>query len=295
MKAKFVLKSYPAASGHKGIPGQRGGSLPSGRGTSGRGTAAPVKSKNGSKGKMPNPAGLDTMQQYTNPDGSWAPERQALHEEIINKFFQGRTSVDNPVSVILGGGPASGKSTLLNSGLVDIDPNHVLASGDDIKPFLPEYKSGEYASAAFVHEESSVISKEIASRAARGGYNVVMDGTGDNSLGALSKKISSMTTKGQTVKGIYVTCDVDTAIARNVARAKATGRDVPEAVLRSTHAAVSKIFPEIVNAGLFDNLELYDTSSGKAILIAKAAGKTLTVHDWPAYATFLNRASGKNE
>jgi predicted ABC-type ATPase len=180
----------------------------------------------------------------------------------------------------------------LNSGLVDIDPNHVLASGDDIKPLLPEYKNGEPGSAAFVHEESSFLSKEIASKAAKGSYNVVMDGTGDNSIEALSKKVSSMVAKGQTTKGIYVTCDIDTAIARSAARAKATGRYMPESVLRSTHASVSKVFPEIVNAGLFDDLELYDTSSGKATLIAKAAGKTLTVHDWSAYKTFLGKAGG---
>jgi predicted ABC-type ATPase len=63
-----------------------------------------------------------------------------------------------------------------------------------------------------------------------------------------------------------------------------TGRVVPETVIRGTHKSVSQVFPQVHHT--FDQVNLYDTSSG-ASLIASGAGGRLTVHDKDAYAAFL--------
>ena len=258
--------------GHAGRKGEVGGSAPSGA----------------FAGKMANPNGIDTMSQYQNVDGTWTPERQALHDKIKAKFFYGRTPVKDPVSYIMGGGPASGKSTLVNSGLVDLPENMVLAAGDDIKSLLPEYNG---SNAPFVHEESSYLSKEIAKEAANNGYNLLLDGTGDSGIRALTDKVATMRSSGQKVHGIYVTVDIKTAVERSVSRAKATGRYMPESVLRANHKAVSSIFPDIIKSGILDSMKLFSTSGGTPTMIASAEGADLTIHDSQGYQAFLDKAN----
>ena len=268
-----VIKGGPGSGhfGHAGRPGKIGGSAPG----------------KGFKGKMANPNGKDTMEQYRNADGSWTAERQSLHDKITAKFFYGATPVDDPTSYVLGGGPAAGKTTVMRQGLEDLPENIVSASGDDIKAMLPEYIGG--SNAEFVHEESSYLSKEIAYKAANQSYNVIMDGTGDNTIESLTRKVNSMRPLGQDVIGVYITVNIDTAIKRSLARAKSTGRYVPESVLRHTHRMVANIYPAIINADIYTNVNLYDTSVGVPKLIAREIGKDFTVLDDEAYQRFLNR------
>jgi hypothetical protein len=277
MKLKFTYKGGPGSGhhGHAGIPGKVGGSLP-GKGTGGA-----------DKYPKANPNGVDTFEQYRNPDGTWTKERQALHDSIKAKFFEGKSPVDNPQSFMMGGGPAAGKSTLLNSGLVDVPENSVLAAGDDIKGMLPEYEGGN---APFVHEESSYLAKQIMEEASSKSYNVIFDGTGDGGIKSVQSKVDKLSMSGQPVHGLYVTVDTDTASQRAIARANATGRYIPDSVLRANHAAVSAIFPTIVAEGGLASVSLYDTNSGKAILIASAIGPKLTIHDQDLYDNFLNKA-----
>jgi len=172
----------------------------------------------------------------------------------------------------------------------------VIAAGDDIKLLLPEYQkwAGDIGpgSAAYVHEESSYLSKQIAAKAAEGNYNLLMDGTGDNSMESLASKVDAMSVNGQETWGVYVTVDMDTAVARNEQRYKDTGRRVPAAVFRSTHAAVSRLFPSIAAANIFDHLQLYDTSSGSAKLIGSGTREHgFVINDAKAYQRFLDKAN----
>ncbi|MFA5035683.1 MAG: zeta toxin family protein [Candidatus Izemoplasmatales bacterium] len=282
--------------GHKGIPGHHGGSLPSGSSARGKLSSDKktkiVDKKSVFTGKMANPDGLDTMEQYRNSDGTWTKERQVLHDKIKKKFFEDKTPVKDPVSYILGGGPASGKSTIVNSGFVKIPDNTVLASGDDIKGMLPEYEFGDPKDpnrAPFVHEESSYLAKEIMAEASDNGYNVLMDGTGDGGIKSVLSKVEKLSRNGQPVKGIYVTVDVETAVARSISRAKKTGRYIPESVLRENHASVSRVFEDIVKYSGMSSVDLYDTNGNTPKLIASAVGTELKILDTNAYASFLNK------
>jgi predicted ABC-type ATPase len=247
------------------------------------------------KGTPSNPKGDDSMSQYQLPDGSWTPEREVLHKQIIESFFRGKTPVDHPISYILGGGPASGKSTLINSGLISLPKNMVSADADAIKAMLPEYQEGTTRKdpniAPFCHEESSYLSKAVAAKAAKEGYNILMDGTGDTSIESMTKKVNSMRTSKQEVHGIYVTCDVETAVARSKARAEQTGRSVPEAVIREDHKNVSIIFPQLIKAGILNQIDLFDTSSGKAKLLASGKGNHLEITDSEGYQKFLDKGN----
>ena len=259
------------------------------------------------------PNGKDTQQQFVmrNPDGSiqrdangepvYTPERQALHDQIVNYFMAtGATPVDaaNRTAVILGGGSASGKSSLDASQAPD-KSNAVTINADDIRAQLPEYiaMKGNLNAANFSHEEASDITKQLQAVAQAGERNIVLDGTGNSTLAKLSGKIDSMTRAGYNVSGVYVTTSVAIAKERAYSRFQKTGRGVMDHILEGNHQSVSEIFPHIVASGKFSTTKLYDTTNStntnrNSELIASATGNHLTIHNAAAYRTFLDKAKG---
>ena len=108
-----------------------------------------------------------------------------------------------------------------------------------------------------------------------------MDGTGDNSLEAVEKKVKQARAKGYKVNAEYVTCSTEEAVKRNIERAKKTGRLPPEDMLRKVHKGVSQILPKAVEKGLFDNVRLWDTehtTDGKPTLVMQAERGQMKVH-----------------
>lgn len=235
----------------------------------------------------------ETFARFRHPDGSFTPERQRLHEEIIKKHFAKKTPVEKPETIILGGGPASGKSTLLEHH--PVPENFVHVDSDNIKKMLPEFREGtaqgDHDIAVAVHEESSHLSKLVAAQATQGQYNLLLDGTGDSGFDQLAHKIEGLRSPGRTINARYVTVDIETAIARANERGKITGRYPPEAYLRDTHRNISDVFEKAVHEGLFDQAELFDTNApGTSVKIAQAEGSNLTVLDHKAWARFLGKA-----
>jgi len=235
---------------------------------------------------------VDSMAKHTQ-DGKWSQERQVLHQEIINSFFAGKTPVAEPVSYMLGGGPASGKSTVANA--MDLPDNIVMAAGDEVKAMLPEYqvglKAGEKDVAGWVHEESSYLAKKVMAQAASGGYNVMLDGTGDSTIEKILQKVNALKARGQRVVGIYVTVNFEEAMRRMIARGKQTGRYIPETVMHINHASVSRVFPKIISGGIMDQLFLYDTGSGSPLLLAEYADGEFTVLQPAEYQAFLDKGN----
>jgi predicted ABC-type ATPase len=246
-------------------------------------------------GKAANPDGQTTYDQHRTPDGKWTPERQELHKKIIDDFLKEATPVDEPVSYMTGGGPASGKSVALKMGFMPVPDNHVAIDPDAIKTYIPEYRRGldskDPNAAAFAHEESSYLGKQIMTRAVENGYNTLLDGTGNSAIEDLTRKVAQMKQGGRKAIATYVTVDTDIAQARNLARAEKTGRLVPETFLRACHASVSNVFPKAISAGLFDEVNLIDTSSGKAVRVLSAKGHKVEVHDNDRWEAFMSKAT----
>ena len=80
--------------------------------------------------------------------------------------------------------------------------------------------------------------------------------------------------------------------ARPAARAEATGRAVPETVIRDTYKGISTVFPQV--ASRFDSVNLFDNNGpqGQAptLIGSKSPGGSFTVHDQAAYDRFLSYA-----
>lgn len=224
---------------------------------------------------------------------SFTPERQALHDKIVNDALAGVPVSDNPTYYMTGGGPASGKSRMLEAGNVDVPTGRaaVQVNADDVKAELPEYRgmvaAGDANAAYFSHEESSYIAQRIQSAGMERGMDVVLDGTADSGADKLQGKIDTARARGYRVVANYATVPTDVAVAREQARAARTGRKVSEDVVRTTHRNVSAVFPQVATS--FDEVNLWDTSSTPKLLARGRQGR-LDIIDQEGYDAFLAKA-----
>lgn len=237
------------------------------------------------------------------PNTVWTKERQALHNKIIDDFLKSGVAVDNPAFIMSGGGPASGKGFMLKAkGYLDAKGNpkdgYVVIDSDAIKALLPEYKAMQEAggakaraAAGFVHEESSYLAKRIMAEGAKRRFNIVLDGTGDNGIKSLKKKVDKMKEQGYRVEAKYVSADVDVAAKRNWDRFITSGRLPPEFMLRNVHADVSRTLPEAMKTDLFDSVELFDTNKrGDMRLVAhKSKGKKTVIDNKELWDDFTRK------
>ncbi|MEA4922165.1 MAG: XkdF-like putative serine protease domain-containing protein [Eubacteriaceae bacterium] len=189
-----------------------------------------------------------------------------------------------------------GKAADYKGKVVHIDP-------DKIKDKIPEYKklrddpddAVAKTAAAYVQQESSVISQRIYNVAVANGYHVVFDGTGSD-LNALSVQCKWAKLHGVKVNATFVQTPVKTALANSAKRFTKERRYVPEDVLIRAHHDVSQNFNKMVKSGMFDNVNLvYNDGKSTPITIAKATGSKLKVTDRGKYDEFLDKANYSGE
>lgn len=305
--------------GHAGRTGKVGGSA------SGE-SSIEVEGSSGKKAKMSIPA-IDTgdaaaevkngrhnsLEKYIDSDGNLSPERQALHAEIVSGYFEGKEKVDGVrTATFLGGGPASGKSSLRDSGLIvqADDPSTVTIDPDGLKGKLPGYEemaSETDSAAAFYHEESSAVAKTLYSTALDYGCNTVYDGTGDGSVNSMRKKIKDAHDAGYKAVGEYVTVDVDEALRRNELRYEAAKEKyekglskvpprLPDAkIVKSIHRKVTDISVEC--ASEFDSIKIYDNNgargSAPTLIATGGNGKPLSAVNKTLLQKYLDKGEKK--
>lgn len=252
------------------------------------------------------PGWFDTEALYTeeDPQGGrrWQEQRvRDVHDPIVKELTGKARPVRQPTAYMMGGGPASGKSTVIDRGFVKVPENIVAIDPDGIKAMLPEYQRmvalGDARAAGFVHEESSYLSKRVLREAAQDRKNVLLDGTGDSGIDKLAAKVREMRLGGQRVVAQYVSLDTELAVRNATARAIKTGRAVDENVIRNTHRAVTEVFPEAVERGLFDEVTLWDTNiNGQPRKVLEAVkdangAQQVTIHSRQLWSDFLGKAN----
>lgn len=223
----------------------------------------------------------NSLSDYIDENGNLTPERQKVHDEIVQKFFAEKKPYNGRATMIMsGGGPASGKSFVSEGAEKQFGKDTVcVVDPDALKAMLPGYADmavSDDKAAGFYHEESSALAKRIYQYAVDNNINVVYDGTGDGSVNSVKKKLKLAQEAGYAVKGEYVTVDVDGesgALARNKGRYESARKkwdngekvDPPRLVgdkhVRDIHAAVSDIAPDVAN--LFDEWTLTDNNVPK--------------------------------
>lgn len=254
--------------------------------------------------------GMDTQDTFRRPDGTWSPERQALHDRIVEKALEGIPPSKDPTVHVLGGGPASGKTSLVKSSVNaeiprDGDGTAAWSNPDAVRRQLPEWGplSGNEATrgkaGSFTQEEASHVSKRIVAEATRRGLDVVVDATGDGGYDSMAAKVAGYRQHGHKVVGNYVTIPTEVAWARADARAKNPksedfGRPIPQTYFRGVHKAVSRDFER--QHSLFDKVSLYDTSgpigSRPSLIAHGGKGKPFTVVDSGLWKAFKDKQYG---
>jgi len=224
--------------------------------------------------------------------GQYAPERQILHENIIDNFLSKGKSVPKdmkPVTLFMLGTTASGKSTarknLEENPFGDYTPVEV--DPDAIKGMIPEYQKAVEASAKdaamMAHEESSDIAKELQRRAVAKRMNVIVDGTGAN-LSSMRKKILASKEAGHHATALMPHVVAEECVRRAEARAEKTGRYVPRHIVEDCAAKVGKNFLELTKD--FDSFHLFDNHEKKPRLIMKAPPKPPKIVDAALFEKF---------
>jgi len=198
-------------------------------------------------------------------NGNYFAYRETLHESILNKSLKKGETSKKPIAVLVGGGTASGKSTVLNKEIMPVFQENnikvVMIDADDYKNQLPEYgsfKRKDTKSAAFrVHEESADLTEIAIDRSIKQKKNLIFDGTMKNKP-KYKKLVKRLKKKGYKVSIVVVTVPVEIAKQRARDRAKRTGRFVPMAVVEKSHAGVPATFNAIKKD--VDNYVVYDTT-----------------------------------
>lgn len=247
------------------------------------------------------PKAYDTMTLYSERQGKavrWDAGRVSrYHDKYVAKYMaNGRVNPDGPTFTVMGGGPASGKSTLEQSLGFD-KTGAVVVNADKAKDELPEFrraaKAKDPAGAAIVHEESSAMSKRLQAESLDAGFDTVLDGTGDSTVDNLKSKIDGARARGaRRVVAEYVTLPTGEALRRMRTRGASNGRFVPPSVLRGLHEAVSATFPEAVRRGLFDEARLWDNDvpmGQPPRLVMEHKGGRTTILDPAAWESFLRK------
>jgi hypothetical protein len=236
-------------------------------------------------------------------DTDTSAERKVIRDQLIEQRFAGKAPAQGQkVAIVMGGGGASGKGTVLKElrkqGLitgeyVELDPDS-FKTGDKTEGWegIPEYwpivDRGDSRAANVTHEESSLLFKAAMRRGMEGGYNMILDRT----LGTPTKAIAELQMlrdAGYEIRLIGVTVDPATAIKRAVERAKGLEkRYVPLNPLLEAHKGFSQGFEAYVKYA--DSVVLYDTNGPKPTPIARGRGSNLDVLDEKAYTNFARKA-----
>ena len=240
---------------------------------------------------------IDTQQRYQ-VDGAYMPERAALHEQWIASALEGKAPVakgERPVAVLMGGGGASGKGSVLRqqtaAGVVDAK-NSVHIDPDEIKQLIPEHhaieQAGDYRAASVVHEESSDIAKELQRRAIEGRYSVVIDKTLGNPEKGL-QLIQNLHDAGYEVRLTGVTVDASEAMIRALERYYNSGRlPVPGEMVKA-HQGFNAAFEQYARAA--DGAQLFDNTGAEKKLLANAHEGELLFVDEAAYTKAVDRGN----
>ena len=224
------------------------------------------------------------------------PDRVKLHKRIESKFLDHVKPVPpgtQPRSILMMGGPASGKSSMVKALGIKTD-DFVVADADAVKENLPEYKKAvahrARNAAAMAHEESSHLVKKIRQQAIDDNKNVVVDGTGAN-LDSYVKQLKALKDKGYHTHLMMADCDAETALPRAHDRAEKTGRYVPDHFITGAYPHIPKNFMQLKDQ--VDSFHVFDTKQKPAKLVwSKENGKE-TIHDPEWHKDFMARAGVK--
>lgn len=164
----------------------------------------------------------------------YTPERKKLHRDIIYEFKKDLICVERekPIAILMGGSPASGKSTFLKKYAPYLLKEEIFkVDADEIRSKLPEYRG---YNATQTHLETKDIVNTLLSDRNIGipcRFDVIYDGTMNNTKSYLPL-INLLKNEGYKVFIVYIDkVPKDVIVKRALERYKKSGRFVPLEVI----------------------------------------------------------------
>lgn len=238
---------------------------------------------------------LNTIEYYFEVYEELSAERESLHQEIIQSILSRRRYSRENRIFMLGGAPANGKSSFLNSGVVAYPKDALKIGPDEIKGLIPEYRymTGiDLPNAAeLVHEESSNIARELRQIAIQEGYDIILDGVANDVLEKRLEDLELLRLNAHTIRMDYITLDTKLSVRLAEERYKKTGRQVPEWYILEKNRMIAKLVPQLIDNNAFDELYLWDTNVENCprLILTQKNGK-LAIKDIALYSNFKKKA-----
>lgn len=231
---------------------------------------------------------------YLEGQGTYTREREIIHNQIVHDLLKDiAPAPDKPLSIFLGGGSASGKtsiSKMLVQSFKDEGEGVILIDSDYIKTKLPEYKelirSSPEQAAAILHDESSDISEKLFDFAIQKKVNLIFDGTMKNAE-KYSNLIQQVKAKDYSTSIVIADVPLAEAFRRAEIRFQIEKRRVPEEIIRYSHENVPRTFLQLKDK--VDSFYLYDTSSRYPEQFYAQENKQLLVHKEERLSQFYSK------
>ena len=162
--------------------------------------------------------------------GEYYPSRQELHKKIMESFKKDLVCIENhePIAILMGGSPASGKSTFLRKYAPYLLKEEILkVDADDIRAKLPEYKG--WNATATQQETKDIVTTLLSDRTIGipCKYDIIYDGT-MNSAKSYYPLIGLLKKLGYKIFIVYIDKVEESVVKkRALERYKKSGRFVP--------------------------------------------------------------------
>lgn len=224
--------------------------------------------------------------------------RKRYEEELIESYLSKGEKSEKPQAIMMMGGPASGKSTLIKTMFGGDSKGFVVIDPDDVKRMLPEFMMGlgqGYKNiAGDTHATSARITNEILRRAQERGLNILVDGTGANT-NVYTKTINELKERGNpyTIQILAQHISKEEGIARALLRAELPlsmegGRYVPPHIIENAYNVIPGNFFQFVKKS--DSAILNDGGNNK--VIARYENGKIVQSDEPAMIRYTREAKG---
>lgn len=201
-----------------------------------------------------------------------AVQASALHDMVFNKVAK--------VAVVMAGGPAAGKSTILNKFLLSIGrrkEDFVILDSDLILTSMLAFKhlTRRNAQNAVSPSTASWDCFPTATRinivnldyAIDNGLNLVFDGTGQDFAWTSDTLMKQrLRSRGYLVYMCIVTVDIETAVERARIRGELEKRFVPAEVVRRIHTNVTANIPLYKGLDFLERLVIYDNTRASPVV-----------------------------
>lgn len=225
--------------------------------------------------------GVNQPPQQNGPVGSGG---KRMGEIILGRVSKDERNKKNPRFWFIGGTPGSGKSSMLEDGLLEgvPSPNEAASIDPDfIKTGLVGWNGG--AGASRVHEASRVATDKIMDSAVGEGMDVIVQGTGKR-----TEHLQKMKKLGYTNIGHFVYVPGKEADRRIASRKEQGGSNIPTYFGSQIAQELQMYVPRQITSGLYDEFYLWDNSGKIPKLIAeRTLDGQYKIHDNGAFDDFM--------